>query len=226
MESLRATRFGRAGHVSTGAWLFLAIVTSLALAPLVLQVAFPAHHLSGRNIGRPLSGLTELALWGFGGALPESLAPITNEESARGVGHLPREITVPMGTLLTAAWIWISFSALALVGRLVPSPRARRSFLLTSPTLLGIACYFSADGEHASSAWFDPRFFWPLACEDSGIWRSDPVVLRSFGPVLLIALLCVLVVRITEHFERRVPHAARAPDASGLVDQASTTGTR
>jgi hypothetical protein len=203
------------------AWLFLAIVVSMSVAPLVLQSVFSEFPRTGRNTGRPFAGLSELVRWGFGGSLPESLAPITSEESARGVGHLPREITVPMGTLLVAAWIWISFSVLALIGRLMPSSRSRRAFLLVSPTVIGIACIVAAFAAGESWGWFDPRFFWPVGRDGAGIWESDPVVLRSFGPVLMIALMCVLLMHLVVRGAKRVPHEtrARAVDASSSAHE-------
>jgi hypothetical protein len=177
------------------AWLFLAMVVSLGVAPLVLEIAWPAYVHSHRDLGRPLARVADLALWGFGGELPESLSPITELERARNVGHLPREVTVAMSGLFIAAWLWIAFSALLLIGRRLHPPRVRRAFLLLSPTAVGITCYLAANVWNAPLGPFDPRMFWPLAAEDSGIWTSEPAVLRSFGPVLAVAAACVVLVR-------------------------------
>jgi hypothetical protein len=170
--------------------LFFAMVAGLPVAALLLQIALPEDRPSDSETGHPIPRLLALAAWGLGGELPESLWPITDEEHELGVGHLPREVTVPMGTMLVAAWVWIAFSALAMFGRLVPSPRNRRAFLLIAPTILGMACYFAPEG---AGTWPDPAYFWPEASRDSGIWTSDPPVLKSFGPVLVAALACALL---------------------------------
>ncbi|MEO7155857.1 MAG: hypothetical protein ABI054_14500 [Planctomycetota bacterium] len=176
-------------------WWFLAMMTSLAVLPLFLIACLPFTP-ADRNIGAPIRRLTDLVQWGFGAALPECLTPNTFEESARGVGHLPREVTVPMGTILIASWLWIAFCALALVGRILPWPRLRRPILLLSPLILGVISFVAAFRGHASSWWFDPRFFWPTLAEYSGIWTADPLVMKSFGPLLLIAFGSAIVLAI------------------------------
>ncbi|HTF88457.1 MAG TPA: hypothetical protein VK843_08610 [Planctomycetota bacterium] len=175
-------------------WWFLAMMASLGVLPLVLIAGSPWTS-AGRDVGAPIRRLVDVEQWGLGGALPECLTPITPEESARGVGHLPREVTVPMGTILIATWLWISFCALALVGRMLPWPRIRRAFLLLSPPVLVASSFGPACHTEASSWWFDPRFFWGLS-QHSGIWSSDPLVMRSLGPLLLIALASTAVLAI------------------------------
>jgi len=159
-----------------GGLLYFMMSLSLGLAPLFLEIVIPESPPSGRNIGAPLQRLWDLVAWSFGGPLPECLSPNTGEEIARRVGHLPREVTVPMGTLLFVAWQWTAFCALALVGRvLLPRPE-RLAFYLVAPALLGIV-------------WM-VLFAGPF---DNAVWTSDPGLMRSFGPVLLGALIAALV---------------------------------
>ena len=120
--------------------LLLAMTWSLGILPLLLQLAFPGDLPLGRNLGRPLARLVDLTAWGFGGDLPEALDPITDQERARGVGHLPREVTLPAGILLVAAWLTIAYGALVAIGRLVPR-RSRRRFLVLSPTVVGLLLF-------------------------------------------------------------------------------------
>jgi hypothetical protein len=179
------------------AWWFFAMMSSLALLPL-LQIAWFDSEPDGRNLGIPIRRVIELAHWGFGGPLPECLSPITDAEIARGVGHLPREVTVPFGTLLIGAWLWIAFCAIAIVGRWMPAGNLRRGFLLLAPFFLGVTS-FIADIGHGDSQ-FAPSFFWPGSALKSGIWRSEPVVMKSFGPVMLAALLCALLLALLVRF--------------------------
>jgi hypothetical protein len=180
-------------------WVFFAMLAVLGVLPLVLAIVLPEQRVIGRDVGRPFARLADLALWGFGGPLPESLAPLTDLEHARGVGHLPREVTVPMGTLFVAAWGWIVFVLLAVIGRFVPTSRGRRVFLLVAPTMLAFAACFAHGSTTSGSGTcglLDVSYFRPLGALDSGIWTSEPVVLRSFGPVLSTAAACVLLLQL------------------------------
>jgi len=171
------------------AFMFLALA-AFGLWPLALQLLFPEDQPMARDLGEPVRRLFELAAWGFGGALPEALTPSTAEELERGVGHLPREVTVPMGSLLIAAWLWIAFATLAFAGRLLRPRRLRFVFGLVAPLLLALAF---ATGIFAwlNEVWpfFDTRFFSPGSLNGAGIWESEPAVMQSFGPVLCTALL-------------------------------------
>jgi len=197
----------------SGAWTFLALDAALAFMPLVLTIALPEDRPGPRDLGRPAQRLADLALWGFGGPLPECLAPITEPEIQRGVGHLPREVTVPMGALLIGAWLWIAFCALACTGRALPSLRARRAFFLWAPFvfLLAVQCVGPV-----SLGWFDPRFFAPVGALDSGIWTSYPTVLSSFGPVLAVALACALAMAALTGGLRRRVEIPSTSETSGL----------
>lgn len=169
--------FGSARRNGTLGFLLMAIV--LGGMPLVL----PDPHPTGRNLGEPLRRAWELAAWGFGGALPESLGPLTGPESARGVGHLPRELTVAMGTTLIAAWTVLAFCVLALSARLLRTPSRRIALLLATPPLVTAA--------HVGGL-LGVRSPWPGQLDDP-IWSSDPGLMRSYGPTLLLALVLTFV---------------------------------
>ncbi len=80
-----------------------------------------------------------------------------------------------MGTTLLAAWLWIGFSLVASIGRLLSTPRWRGAFYLLAPLLLGV----------------------PLANAIPGVWTGDPVVMRSYGPALAAALLVGVVLWVS-----------------------------
>ncbi len=179
---------------------FLAIMTSLGVMPLFLIAIFRSPE--GRNIGAPIRRVFELARWSLGGALPEWLQPISFVDGARGIGYLPREVTVPTGTMLLAAWLWIAFCTIALIGRAIPSARVCRAFLLLSPIVAGGVLIVLARTALAPSSWFDVLLFW-ITGQDSGVWTSEPAVLRSFGPVLLAAVLSAIPLAILLHRSAR-----------------------
>jgi hypothetical protein len=171
---------------------FFAMLASLGALPIFLIELFVAP--DGRNIGAPFRRVFELAAWGFGGALPECLNPITIEDKLRGVGHLPREVTVPTGTLMIAAYLWVAFCLLAIIGGAIADARVRRVFLILSPLLVGFYLMVEARVAAKPMAWFDVNLF--LGDSGSGVWESDPTVLKSFGPVLLAAGLSAIVLAI------------------------------
>jgi hypothetical protein len=179
-------------------WRMLAMLISLGLVPVIMQLALPPQSF-GRNTGRPFPRVVELATWGFGGALPEALEPITAADRPRGVGHLPREVTVPVAALLAAAWLWIGFCGLLLMRKLLPANRVRRAFVWLAPLVLGCLCSAVSGRPPDSFGWFDPNLFWPFDSQETGgVWRSDPVTLRSFGPVLLLALGSAVVLAVSQ----------------------------
>jgi hypothetical protein len=203
LDATRRDDAASQAHASRSTWAFLVMVATLGLLPLLLETVLPEQRVIGRDIGHPLPRLFDLARWGFDGPLPEALSPLTDVERARGVGHLPREVTVPMGTLLIAAWGSIVFVLLAAIGRFVPTARARRSFLLLAPTTLAaLACFVLRPTApvRPTSACLDASFFLPLSSFDSGIWTSEPVVMRSFGPVMVAAILCALLVPLVTSY--------------------------
>ena len=146
----------------------------------MLQLAFPEDRPSPAETGEPIRRLWGLAMWGFGGPLPESLTPTNAPELAHGIGHLPREVTVPMGTTLIAAWLWIAFCVLAFGGRFVRSQRLRIALYLIAPQVVGLSVALGA-ADSLVSMWggFDSRFFYPAGSERSGIWTSDRSWVRS-----------------------------------------------
>lgn len=170
-----------------GAAAFLALCIGFALLPLVLQLAIPDPDPPPRATGAPVARLIELAHWGLGGPLPASLRPEATDVG-RSIAHLPRELTVPLGIALTAAWAWIAFCVLALGSRAIRAPRARRAWLLALPALA--AALFFHELVHASNdAALGWNLLWPLGAEHDALWRSVPAVLASFGPVLVVAAL-------------------------------------
>jgi hypothetical protein len=202
-----------------GAVLFLGMAVTLGIAPLLLQIALPEDQPAPRDTGAPVRGLWELAAWGLGGARPATLAPITEAEIASGLGHLPRDITVPMGTTLIAAYVWIAFSLLAMGGRLVRSGRARAALLLLAPLLLAVLDFFAAGSlEGVSYGPFDAQALVPGA-RDCGIWTCEPAVVRSYGPVLLIAVACTFVLALCLALDQR----ARKARADHAITSRSTS---
>src|SRR6185436_1042555 len=162
-------------------WWFLAMMASVGLAPLLLIEWFKAP--DGYNTGEPTRRLIELARGGLGGYMPG------------GFGPIPREATVSMGVLLIAAWLWIAFCALAIVGRMLPWTSVRRVFLLLSPLVLGLLSFVQACRRIDMPVWFDQRSFWPM-CTESGVWVADPMTLRSFGPVLVAAVIIGILLAV------------------------------
>lgn len=199
-------------RVRGGGWVYLFMTLTLGVAPLFLQIVLPEDNPSSRASGEPIRRLWELTVWGFGGPLPEMLTPIAAWQVERGVSHLAREVTVPVGTTLIAAWLWIMFCVIAFFGRLIRAPKLRIALYLLAPALVLILpaaidpCMEIVD--RATSGWggFDPDFFGPVSCENSGIWTSEPAVMRSYGPVLLAALgaaVVLLLGQVAGRFTRR-----------------------
>ena len=172
-----------------GAWSYLAITSALALVPLFHGVFFPSPMLHDFPGHGPVRDLREIALWGFGAAVPEALTPVHEGQIARGVGHLQRWNTVPMGTTLIAAWLWLGFCIVAFCGRLIPSFQVRRRLYLLAP--LALAAVVAASPTMLWGA-FDPRFFSVNGSRSTGIWKSGPEVMRSYGPVLAAALVATI----------------------------------
>jgi hypothetical protein len=179
----------RGPHPFRGPLTFFAFTVVLAIEPLVLEVLSPLDPGNRRVSGAPAHDILQLASWSFGGALPDCLVPFASEGIARGVGFPPRDVTVPMGSLLIAAWTSIAFVAVALVARCLPSRPAQLAASVMVPPALGTVFLFVTRPIGA----FDPRFFGPESCFDSGIWRSDPPVMRTFGFVLAAAVVSVAV---------------------------------
>lgn len=151
-----------------GVVIYLGMLLTLGLLPIALQLAIPEDHPSSRDTDRPLGALVEIAAWGLGGPPPEILPPF------------PRSVTVPFGTTLFAALLWIGFVAILLVGLAIRSQRLRGAFYLLAPLQLAlVARAFDLVTP------FDTR---------SGVWRSSSSVIGVYGPVVAAAVaLAVLV---------------------------------
>lgn len=174
----------------------------------------------GRNTGASFERTMELARWGLGGALPQYLQPETLEGFARGLGWLPREVTVPMGVALVAAWWIAAFAVIVLASGFGRGAHARVHAAMWAPFLTCVALFAWATGlggdrtAVSPDAWFDPRFFWPGSEGRSGIWTSSPGVMRSFGPMLCTATAATIVVAIAvarPRARRRQPTAIEEP---------------
>ncbi len=174
-----------------GAWVFLGGLVVLWATGFVLQLLVPHPHSSPYSSGDPVGGLWQLVRYGFGGPLPVDLAPITELERARGIGHLPREVTVPAAAGLLAAWLWIGFACLALAVRWMGDRIRPFVPLLPALLLLGVQAMWMADMGPIGP--FDPGLFSVEADHISGVWRSDPVQMTGFGPVLAFAAFLALL---------------------------------
>ncbi len=182
--------------------MFPAIAGALVLLPWAWMAWRDFGLGRGRNVGASFERTLDLALWGLGGELPQYLQPETVAGFARGLGWLPREVTVPMGVALIAAWLIVAFAMLVLVVSLGRGTRVLIHAATWAPFLTFVALVFwnewFGSGFKAASpdAWFDSRYFLPLADSTSGIWRSSPGTLRSLGPMLLIAAAATIVVAV------------------------------
>jgi hypothetical protein len=193
-DPLEPHPFARPGPSSVRAWMFLALIAALAVLPIGFENLWPDPYPPLRASGAPGSRIVQLASFGLGGEIPPWLVPGTDLERQRGLAHLARELTVPMGTLLIGAWAIIAFCTLALLVRWCVALRWRDLVCAWAPpgVALGVAL--------APTGWidlfgvgFDPGWFGPFSAQDSGMWRSHPVVLRGFGPVIAAAAAAALV---------------------------------
>jgi hypothetical protein len=186
----------------SSAWIFAGLLIALGAGTLALHIVFPPETMNPRATGRPAHNLVELFAWSFGGPLPVYLQPFKAEHVARGMAHLPREVTVPMGTTLIAAWLWIGFCALALIGRLVPLRRFRIPFYLLAPIAIGAWGMAIGGSFDLRGIPFDTRYF--SIEHDCGIWKSDPATMKSYGPVLLVACVSTLVLALALLIRRHI----------------------
>jgi hypothetical protein len=196
-------------RVRKGGTCFLFAVTFLlGVLPLLMVSFLPGTYSNFRNVGLPIVELQRLAMWGFGGAMPDYLAPL--ERSTRSVGSLPVLLTVPFGTTLIAAWMWIAYGVLAFVGKRLPNLRSRMSFTLVSAPILGLlttSCALLGMGMGPLQA----AFFLPEIGRGAGIWKSHPAAMRGYGPVLACAL--VIGIALAWNCARRKRVDARTKDA-------------
>lgn len=196
-------------------WPFFVATATLALFPLLLVSFFPEAHVDPREIGAPARGLWDLARWGLGGPLPAWLEPSTSVATARGVDYLPRVITSTFGTTLIMAWLWIAFAFTSVLARLPRWPHERLGLRLILPPTIGLAVVVLAAGGFELGP-FEAGFFAPLGSRDSGIWTSEPGVMRSYGPVLLTALLSATLLIVYEARRARgLPSRGLGGDSEG-----------
>ena len=183
-----AARFG------WGPWVVLALLLALASLPAALIQWAPDPDAAPRNVGRPIAGTVEVARFGFGGALPETLVPENKAGEARGMGFLPREVTVPVGSLGTASILWIFLCLVQGTSLLISSPALRRGYLLLAP--------FIVFGLLAVDM--------PYGLKTRTLWRCDPELMRAFGPLLLAALAASVLVPLWQWRSRRVQASTQA----------------
>jgi len=183
-------------------WLFFTMTWLLGTLPLLLVTWFPSEHWTWRGVRTPVQGLWELIEWGFGGPLPAALEPQTHVALQRGVDFLPRVITAPMGTTLIAAWLCIAFGLISIISRLVRDSLLRQRFRFLTAPALTFAGFVLAPLQLGIGP-LDFGFFTPLGARRTGIWTSDPVVMQSYGPVLLAALLMTALICCWEWRESR-----------------------
>ena len=177
-----------------GATAFLCISLAVGLLPVLLITVFGDAHPVGRVSGSPLAALVEAARYGFDGTVPSLMEPMHADQIARGLGHPPRFVTVPMGTTYLAAAGWIVFAALALVGRAISSGSLRRILLFLLP--IAAAPYALVGFKQL----------------ENDLWSNEPWLVAGYGPTLLIAALLVVVLFTTIRIDewRTTPHPSSA----------------
>jgi len=144
----------------------LGMAASLGCAPLLLERVLPDADVAPRYAERPVAALVEVAHFGLGGPLPSVLELNTAEERARGFGHLPLSVTVPLVSTAMAAWSWIGICIIVLLGRFIARPVVR--YALWS---LGPAAYILLS--------------LPVITADP--WSSSPAQIYGYGPLMLTA---------------------------------------
>lgn len=170
-----------------GSLWFMVMCATLGTSPLFLETLFP-YEVPARNIGEPIPRTFALAMWGFGGALPEFLTPTNEAGIARGVGFLPREVTVPMGSLLVASWVWLAHCTLLLIGALIRPQRLRITLLILAPAMVGLAVLCIRLYSPIPRLWDGLHLgYFDLMHGGSGIWDSDPAAMKALGPTVLAA---------------------------------------
>jgi len=173
-----------------GATIAFVTVVALGAMPLLLTVLpFDVRPLARENV--PLSAtFLEVALYGFGGEVPESMSTegIVPGRGAfggdyqldRGLGIPPRIVTVTMASSLLAAVHWILFAALALAGRMIQVSKRRRVFLLVTPMIVALAALSPVVLDSGGN--MDRALY-------RGIWKNEPWLVGAYGPTLLIAAI-------------------------------------
>jgi hypothetical protein len=179
---------GFLGRDRFSSWVFFAVTGSLALHPLLLVTFLPETFPNPREIGAPALALWEFACWGFGGELPahlEASAPLAVEQRW---GWLPRVMTLTVGPTLIMAWLWIFFVLASIIGRLPGSTHTRLFLRFALPPVIGLALVLLGVGSVTIGP-FEGEFFLPSL---DGIWESRPLVMRTYGPVMLVGLVSAI----------------------------------
>jgi hypothetical protein len=179
----------RAGdtRLGSGPWIVMAALLAFALLPAVLIQWAPLPDPGPRNLGRPIAGTLEVARFGLGGPLPPALVPENDAGVARGLGFLPREITVPVGALATFAVLWVGLCCVQVAGALLRPLALRRGCFLLAPF-------------GALALLFRPM---PFGLNEATLWPSEPTLMRGFGPLLLTAALASVLVPLGQWLARR-----------------------
>ncbi|MHC4895227.1 MAG: hypothetical protein ACYTFV_18180 [Planctomycetota bacterium] len=189
---------------SNGATVALVTATVLGAMPLLLTLLpFDVRQLA-REAPPLLQTFSEIARYGFGGEVPESMAPMDSPHSvggafggdyqaARGLGIPPRIVTVTMGSSLLAAFHWTLFAVLALVGRMIQVGSRRRAFLLITPLPLALACISTMLTDAGSNM---GQFLY------KAIWKNEPWLVRAYGPTLSVAAITAVALFVAVRRDR------------------------
>ena len=172
------------GRGGGGAWagVLLVCFVALALAPGVLLQLEPRPDAHPRNVGRPLAGLLEVIAYGLGGPLPDTLVPQNAAGLARGMGYLPREVSVPVGAVANAGLLGLLLALVAIGGVWIERQRIRDVFHLIAPfALLPLT--------------IRPL---PLGIQESSVWDNAPLLLRGLGPLLTLSALATVVAAVLQ----------------------------
>ncbi len=172
----------RLGAARGGAWIWFALSALLAALPTLLLSLDGSVQESPRPYDSIPSELAAIAKWGLGGPLPQSLEPHFEHEVERGLGYLPRSMTVPLACTFIACWTSVLFSLLACVGKLV---RRSRYALRGSPLIVALAVVVLSPIAILPYG-LDMGEFVPISVDGSAIWRAVPSSLQSFGPLAVL----------------------------------------
>lgn len=190
---------------------FFGVTWLLAVTPLAIAEIWPHYRTNWRANGSPTLAILQFIGWSFGGPMPDCVVPDTEVGFERGVGYPPRFVTVPMSTILIAAWTSIVFSVSTLGLRRIRNVRARVASAYAFAPMFGTVLLIL----RMQIGPFDPFLFHPEGMRNSGVWQSDPLTMRTFGLVLSAGLLCSAALLIT---------TARAPRSESEVVHGGTSG--
>jgi len=160
----RSTDWTRSG------WWFPVGALALGSASITLQLLEPGRVPTERNSPGPLVGTLELVAYGLGlGELPPVLHVRFPHDVARGMDHLPRDLTVPLSVLTLAAEMLCAYVVLAYWLRFVRSASVRLALGFVAPIGVSVILFVRWRGFA------------------SGLWHETPDEIRAFGPSLTAA---------------------------------------